>query len=211
MDLERKEKIERIGQVGEKIIRNYLSRLKGVRVEDSINVFDSEKDAVIEVEVSEVEEDDSDSATIRATYINEDGKTVVLKIIEIKTCTPYIDKKAVTIRKKQLTKCKSVDELYFVTVPYKGFYYKYSGWILKIDPKNFEGESYPKKDSKEPSGVRYMYAIPVAQKATTRIRKLYKSELRELLRFSTQKLTQQDIEDLVEEYGDEDPVRTMVR
>jgi hypothetical protein len=207
MDTVRKENIERIGQVGEKIIRNYLGKLKGVRVEDSLNVYDSEKDAVIEVEVSEV---DDESATIQATYINEDGKTVVLKTIEIKTCTPYVDKKAVTIRKKQLKKCQKVDELYFVTVPFKGIEYEYSGWILKIDPKTFEFAHYPKKDTKEPTGVRHMIAIKVRQKATTRIRKLYKSELRELLRFSTQQLSQQDIEELVEMYGDNDPVRRTV-
>lgn len=211
MDIkEHKEKIEKIGQVGEKIIRNYLGKLKGVKVEDSINVFDSEKDAVIEVEVTEDDLEDSGSATIRAIYTDEEGKTFILKTVEIKTCTPYVTEKSVTIRKKQLTKCKSVDELYFVTVPIKGYEYEYSGWILKIDPKSFKFEYKSVPDPKEPSGFREMYLIKVRQKATTRIRKLYKSELRELLRFSTQNLTQKDIDELVDMYGEDDPVRRLV-
>lgn len=211
MDIkEHKEKIEKIGQVGEKIIRNYLGKLKGVKVEDSINVFDSEKDAVIEVEVTEDDLQDSGSATIRAIYTDEEGKTFILKTVEIKTCTPFVTKKAVTIRKKQLKKCRSVDELYFVTVPIKGFEYEYSGWILKFDPKTFHYDPKKVDDAKEPCGFREMCIIPVRQKATTRIRKLYKSELRELLRFSTQKLTQQDIDELVNMYGEDDPVRRLV-
>lgn len=200
----RTKKIEKIGQVGEKIIRNYLNKLKGVTVEDSINLYDSEKDAVIEVEI---DEDDDESASITTKYINEDGKTVVFKTVEIKTCTPFVTEKAVTIRKKQLKKCRTVDELYFVTVPIKGYEYEYSGWILKIDPKNFDYNPKKINDSKEPCGYREMCIIPVRQKATTRIRRLYKSEIRELLRFSTQNLTQQDIDELVEMYGVDDPVK----
>lgn len=200
----RTKKIEKIGQVGEKIIRNYLNKLKGVTVEDSINLYDSEKDAVIEVEI---DEDDDESASITTKYTNEDGKTVVFKTVEIKTCTPFVTEKAVTIRKKQLKKCRTVDELYFVTVPIKGYEYEYSGWILKIDPKNFDYNPKKINDSKEPCGYREMCIIPVRQKATTRIRRLYKSEIRELLRFSTQNLTQQDIDELVEMYGVDDPVK----
>lgn len=200
----RTKKIEKIGQVGEKIIRNYLNKLKGVTVEDSINLYDSEKDAVIEVEI---DEDDDESASITTKYTNEDGKTVVFKTVEIKTCTPFVTEKAVTIRKKQLKKCRAVDELYFVTVPMKGFEYEYSGWILKIDPKDFDYKPRKINDSKEPCGYREMCVIPVRQKATTRIRRLYKSEVRELLRFSTQNLTQQDIDELVEMYGVDDPVK----
>lgn len=207
MDMIRKEKIERIGQVGEKIIRNYLNRLKNVTVEDSLNVFDSQKDAVIEIEL---DEDDNESAHFRAKYTNEDGKTVIIKHVEIKTCTPFVTKKVLTIRENQLKKCRRVDELYFVTVPHRDFWFKYSGWILKLDPKKFNAELKPQSDSKEPGGSRMMYHIPVSQEATTRIRQLYKSELRELLRFSTQNLSQQDIEEMVEEYGIDDPIKKVI-
>jgi hypothetical protein len=168
VEKERKEKIERIGQIGEKIIRNMFSQ-QGLIVEDALDVFDSTKDM-----------------TVYSKDFDEVSFTFVInkKIIEVKVCTPYVHKKAVTIRKKQLKKCQSVDELYFITVPHRTLDYKYSGWILKIDPKTFEYEEYSQSDKREPSGVRKMIAIKVGQPATTRVRPLTSEELNELLKYS---------------------------
>lgn len=168
VEKERKEKIERIGQIGEKIIRNMFSQ-QGLIVEDALDVFDSTKDMTVYSK-----DYDESSSTF----------TVNKKIIEVKVCTPYVRKKAVTIRAKQLKKCQSVDELYFITIPHKTIEYKYSGWILKIDPKNFEYDDYPQPDKREPSGVRLMISIKIGQQATTRVRPLTSEELTELMKYS---------------------------
>jgi hypothetical protein len=164
---QRKNKISRLGEIGEKIIRNMFSS-QGLKVEDSLDVYDNKKDmTVYEEEYDEV------SFTL---IVNK-------KTIEVKVNTPYVLKKAVTIRENQLTKCRGVDELYFITIPHKTMEYKYSGWILKVDPKTFEYEPYPQPDKYEPSGIRNMLAIKVGQPATTRIRKLTEIELEQLLKY----------------------------
>jgi hypothetical protein len=164
---QRKNKISRLGEIGEKIIRNMFSS-QGLKVEDSLDVYDNKKDmTVYEEEYDEV------SFTL---IVNK-------KTIEVKVNTPYVDKKAVTIRENQLKKCRGVDELYFITIPHKTMEYKYSGWILKVDPKTFECEPYPQPDKYEPSGTRRMLAIKVGQPATTRIRKLTEIELEQLLKY----------------------------
>jgi hypothetical protein len=210
MDIkEHKEKIERIGQVGEKIVRNYLNKLKGVSVEDSTNLYDSKKDLTIEVEVDEDELDD-ESASIRTFYRNEEGVLLEVKTAEIKTCTPYFTENLVSFNKNQLDKCRNVDDLYFVTMPSIRFSREYSGWILRVEPKTFVAKPYSKKDSSKRDGVRHMIGIKIDQPAVTKLRKLYKSELRDLLAFSTENLTKQQIEYLVNLYGEDDPVRRLV-
>ena len=169
---ERKQKISQLGLAGEKIIRNMLSK-QGLIVEDSLDYYDNTKDMTVFVSNKD-DEFDENSSTI---FVN--GKTV-----EVKTCTPYVEKKAVTIRKNQLKKCRNVDELYFVTVPHKFLRYKYENWILKIDPKTFECESYKQNDKREPLGYRNMLAIKIGQEATTRIRELTENEKNELLKYS---------------------------
>jgi hypothetical protein len=164
---ERKNKILRLGEIGEKIIRNMFSR-QGLIVEDSLDVYDKTKDMVVY---------SKDYDEVSFTFI------INKKTIEVKVCTPYVKKKAVTIRKKQLEKCQKVDDLYFVTIPHKIFKYEYSGWILKIDPKSFEYSEYPQPDKKEPSGVREMIAIEIEQPAVTLIRPLEHEELSEMTKY----------------------------
>jgi hypothetical protein len=165
---ERKNKISRLGEIGEKIIRNMFSS-QGLVVEDSLDVYDSTKDM-----------------TVYREELDEVSFTLVVNklTIEVKVCTPYVHKKAVTLRKKQLKKCREVDELYFITVPHKTLAYKYSGWILKIDPKTFEYEEYTQDDKREPLGYRKMIAIKIGQPATTRIRELTEVELEQLLKYT---------------------------
>jgi hypothetical protein len=164
---DRKDKILRLGEIGEKIIRNMFSR-QGLIVEDSLDVYDSTKDMTVYHE-------ELDEVSFRIV-INK-------RKIEVKVCTPYVHKKAVTLRKKQLIKCREVDELYFITVPHKTLDYKYSGWILKIDPKKFEYEEYTQDDKREPLGYRKMISIKIGQPATTRIRPLTEFELEQFLKY----------------------------
>lgn len=211
MDIkEHKEKIERIGQVGEKIVRNYLNKIKGVSVEDSTNLYDSKKDLTIEIEIEEDELDD-ESASIRTFYRNELGVLLEIKTGEIKTCTPYFTEQSLSIREKQLNKCRNVDDLFFVTIPSIKYKSEYAGWILKVEPKTFRTWKYSKSDPKEPGGIRYMRGIKFDQPSVTKLRQLYKSEIRDLLVFSTENLNKEQIEHLVNLYGVDDPVRRMIK
>jgi hypothetical protein len=178
--LKRDIKISQLGQVGEKIIRNMFSSKDNTYVEDAIDLYDSTKDMIVYEKVRKVVEADEDG--------DADSQTILVngKTIEVKTQTPYIELRCVSIRTGQLKKCRMVDELYFVTVPHKSYAYKGSGWILKVDPKTFTPFQYePKKDKYTSSGKRYMYGIRLNDPAVTRVRPLTKKEIEELMSFST--------------------------
>jgi hypothetical protein len=210
MDIkEHKEKILKIGQVGEKIVRNYLNKLKNVSIEDSTNLYDSKKDFVMEVLVDENDLDD-ESSSFRTFFRKENGELTEFRTGEIKTCTPYFTEQELSIREKQLDKCRSVDDLYFVTVPSIKYKSEYAGWILRVEPKTFRTRPYSKPDPKEKGGIRYMRGIKFEQPSVTKLRQLYKSELRDLLQFSVENLNKQQIEYLVNLYGIDDPVRRLV-
>ena len=170
--LKRDMKISQLGQCGEKIIRNMLSSQGGVYIEDSIDLYDSTKDMVVyDISVKDV---DRDSITL-----NVNGITV-----EVKTQVPYISKKYLTIRTNQLTKCRNVDELYFVAVPSARYPSTLTGWIYKVDPKTFVvGEKYKKPD-KYTGKDRWMYPIAINQPAVTRVRRLTEVEETELMSHS---------------------------
>lgn len=114
--MDKKTAIELLGKTGEKIVANELVR-EGLKVEHSINNFDSEKDLVV------------------------DGFK-----IEVKTEQPYVLKNCISIRKNQLKKCRNVDALFFVLVkPLMRPNYKWGGWLMRVEP-NFEiGETYKTK------------------------------------------------------------------
>jgi hypothetical protein len=209
MDAIVKEKIEKLGQVGEKIVRNYLNKLRDVSVEDSTNLYDNKKDLIMEIVLDENSLDD-ESASFKTLYRNEADDLVEIRTGEVKTNTPYFIEDMVSFHKSQLDKCRNVDDLYFVTVPSIKFQRDYSGWILRVDPKNFDAKAYTKKDPSRPGGVRHMIGIKIDQPSVTKLRKLYKSELEGLLPFSTENLNKQQIEFLVNLYGEDDPVRRLV-
>jgi hypothetical protein len=117
MHMTRQEKMNELGLLGEKIINNMLNSLyPGLKIEHSVNKFDSEKDMLV------------------------DGKKV-----EVKTETPYVLKDCFSFRPKQLNKCRSVDVLYIVSVPHPKFKHYSDGWVYRIDPKNFKTFTYTTK------------------------------------------------------------------
>lgn len=149
MNNDRKIAIEILGKTGEKIIANMFSSA-GLKVEYSIDNFDRHKDFIVE------------------------GKTV-----EVKTEQPYVLKNAISIRDTQLKKCKSVDHLFFVSVPpLFDKNYKWGGCILKVDPKTFKHSSYTTK-----FGTK-MIQIPIEQPAVEKVRNLTKEEIDELMKYA---------------------------
>lgn len=147
--MNRNQSIEILGRIGEKIVVNYFSQ-KGSKIVESLDHFDSKKDMMI------------------------DGKTV-----EVKTQQPFVKLNSLTFRKKQLMKCTSVDELYIVTVPpVMQTTYRWSGWILKIDPKTFKYSTYTTKAGNQ------MICIKIEQEAVEPIYKLSKEECSELNKYA---------------------------
>ena len=116
--MNREEMMNELGLAGEKVVINMLSSL-GLKVESSINKYDSEKDMLV------------------------DGKKV-----EVKTQVPFVMQNAFTFKPNQLNKCRSVDVLYFVCVPPPSHYDKWAGWIFRVEPKNFVTRSYRTKDGR---------------------------------------------------------------
>lgn len=149
MNNDRKIAIEILGKTGEKIIANMFSSAR-LKVEYSIDNFDRHKDFIVE------------------------GKTV-----EVKTEQPYVLKNAISIRDTQLKKCKSVDYLFFVSVPpLFDKNYKWGGCILKVDPKTFKHSSYTTKFRTK------MIQIPIEQPAVEKVRNLTKEEIDELMKYA---------------------------
>ena len=118
MILDKKQKMDRLGRIGENIVTNYLSE-QGYTIQVSINPFDSQKDLVCE------------------------GKK-----IEVKTQVPFIRERAFTFKPDQLRKCRGVDELYFVAVPAPSHYFQWEGWIFKVNPKEFLVREINTKDGR---------------------------------------------------------------
>jgi len=139
------EKMNELGLMGEKVVINYLNSI-GRFVEQSIDKYDSTKDLLC-------------------------GD----KKVEVKTQVPFIMAKALTFRPNQLAKCRSVDELYFVTVPAPNNVYEWSGWIFKVDPKAFKHRTYRTKYGRE------MLLLDIEQEAVVPVQKIkdeYISQLR---------------------------------
>lgn len=139
--MNKNEIIQILGKTGEKIIANMLMS-EGKKVEFSIDEYDREKDLVV------------------------DGKKV-----EVKTEQPFVVKNALTFGENQLRKCRSVDRLFFVTVPpLMREEYKWGNCIFEVDPKNFEHYLYTTKDGKR------KVCISIEQESVKFIRKLTKEE-----------------------------------
>lgn len=145
----KEELMNELGLAGEKIVINMLSG-EGCRIQSSINKYDSEKDLLV------------------------DGQYKV----EVKTQVPFIMKNSFTFKPNQLRKCRSVDVLYFVSVPAPRHTDKWAGWIFRAEPKNFVTTSYRTKDGRE------MILINRDQPALIPVRKMTDEESRELQKYT---------------------------
>ena len=145
----KEELMNELGLAGEKIVINMLSS-EGCRIESSINKYDSEKDLMV------------------------DGQYKV----EVKTQVPFIMKNSFTFKPNQLRKCRSVDVLYFVSVPAPRHTDKWAGWIFKAEPKNFVTSTYTTKDGRE------MILINREQPALIPVKKMSDEEARELQKYT---------------------------
>jgi len=145
----KEELMNELGLAGEKIVINMLSS-EGCRIESSINKYDSEKDLMV------------------------DGQYKV----EVKTQVPFIMKNSFTFKPNQLRKCRSVDVLYFVSVPPPRHHDKWAGWIFRVEPKNFVTTTYRTKDGRE------MILINREQPALVPVKKMTDEEAKELQKYT---------------------------
>jgi hypothetical protein len=142
------EMMNELGLAGEKIVINLLSE-EGRKVKSSINKYDSEKD-----------------------LLADDKK------VEVKTQVPFIMQNAFTFKPNQLRKCRSVDILYFVSVPAGRHNDKWAGWIFKAEPKTFNTRNYKTKDGRD------MILVDREQDALTPVKKMTDEEMKELQKYS---------------------------
>ena len=148
MILDKKEKMDRLGRIGENIVTNYLSE-QGYLIQVSINPFDNQKDLLC-------------------------GD----KKIEVKTQVPFIREQAFTFKPDQLKKCRNVDELYFISVPAPSHYFRWEGWIFKVNPKEFLVRETSTKDG------RIMKLVNIQQDAVSPVKKLSDEIVTELRKYS---------------------------
>lgn len=118
MYMSREQKMERLGNCGEKIVANYLSSL-GKTITFSVDGFDSEKD-----------------------FLSDNEK------VEVKTQVPFIFKSAFTIKPEQLKKCRNVSSLYFVTVAATSRSSEWDFKLYSVDPENFIYYTHITKDGR---------------------------------------------------------------
>jgi hypothetical protein len=145
----KEELMNELGLAGEKIVINMLSD-EGCKIKTSIDKYDSEKDLLV------------------------DGQYKV----EVKTQVPFVMQNAFTFKPNQLRKCRSVDVLYFVSVPPPRNQDKWAGWIFRAEPKNFTTRTYRTKDGRE------MILIDREQSALVPIKKMSDDEMKELQKYS---------------------------
>ncbi len=128
---------------------------KNRKVEFSLDNFDSEKDLLA------------------------DGKTV-----EVKVGTPFITEGAIAFKKSQLTKCRSVDEFYFVTIPAPKYDYRWSGWLFRIE-NNFKCKV--RNITRSNGWIDEMVLVPIEQDAVIPMFKVEDSVISEMMKYTTSK------------------------
>jgi hypothetical protein len=128
---------------------------KNRKVEFSLDNFDSEKDLLA------------------------DGKTV-----EVKVGTPFITEGAIAFKKSQLTKCRSVDEFYFVTIPAPKYHYRWSGWLFRIE-NNFKCKI--RNITRSNGWIDEMVLVPIEQDAVISMFKVEDSVIAEMMKYTTSK------------------------
>jgi hypothetical protein len=145
----KEELMNELGLAGEKIVINMLSD-EGCRIKTSVDKYDSEKDLLV------------------------DGQYKV----EVKTQVPFVMQNAFTFKPNQLRKCRSVDVLYFVSVPPPRHDDKWAGWIFRAEPKNFVTRNYKTKDGRD------MVLIDREQPALIPVKKMTDEEMKELQKYT---------------------------
>ena len=110
--------IERLGKAGESIISNYFSG-QGMKVEISVNQFDSQKDMIVEG-----------------------------KVVEVKTQVPFVTKDSFTFKPNQLKKCVNADEVYFISVPTVKRHFS-EGKVYVIKGSEIQYKKHKTKDGRE--------------------------------------------------------------
>ena len=143
------EMMNELGLAGEKIVINMLSD-EGCRIKTSVDKYDSEKDLLV------------------------DGQYKV----EVKTQVPFVMQNAFTFKPNQLRKCRSVDVLYFVSVPPPRHVDKWAGWIFRVEPQHFLTRTYKTKDGRE------MILIDREQSALVPVKKMSDDEMKELQKYT---------------------------
>jgi hypothetical protein len=143
------EKIQILGTMGEKYVANWLAK-EGNLVEHSLFHFDSKKDLVV----------------------NDES-------VEVKCQVPFIKAKAFGVKSSQLRKLKSVDRLFFISIPSPSHKFEYDGWLFEVAPKKFKHNIFVTYDGRE------MIRIPIYQDAVTPIHELNKTILKEMIKYST--------------------------
>ena len=128
---------------------------KNRKVQFSLDNFDSEKDLIA------------------------DGKTV-----EVKVGTPFITEGAIAFKKSQLTKCRSVDEFYFVTIPAPKYNYRWSGWLFRIE-NNFKCKV--RNITRSNGWIDEMVLVPIEQDAVIPMFKVESSVINEMMKYTTSK------------------------
>jgi hypothetical protein len=145
----KEELMNELGLAGEKIVINMLSE-EGCKIKTSVDKYDSEKDLLV------------------------DGQYKV----EVKTQVPFVMQNAFTFKPNQLRKCRSVDVLYFVSVPPPRHQDKWAGWIFRAEPKNFVTRNYKTKDGRD------MVLIDREQSALIPVKKMTDEEVKELQKYT---------------------------
>ena len=106
------------------------------------------------------------------------------KTVEVKVGTPFITEGAIAFKKSQLTKCRSVDEFYFVTIPAPKYHYRWSGWLFRIE-NNFR---YKVRNITRSNGwIDEMVLVPIEQDAVIPIFKVEDSVINEMMKYTTSK------------------------
>lgn len=106
------------------------------------------------------------------------------KTVEVKVGTPFITEGAIAFKKSQLTKCRSVDEFYFVTIPAPKYDYRWSGWLFRIE-NNFR---YKVRNITRSNGwIDEMVLVPIEQDAVIPMFKVEESVINEMMKYTTSK------------------------
>ena len=106
------------------------------------------------------------------------------KTVEVKVGTPFITEGAIAFKKSQLTKCRSVDEFYFVTIPAPKYDYRWSGWLFRIE-NNFKCKV--RNITRSNGWIDEMVLVPIEQDAVIPMFKVEDSVINEMMKYTTSK------------------------
>lgn len=104
------------------------------------------------------------------------------KTVEVKVGTPFITEGAISFKKSQLMKCRSVDEFYYVTIPAPKYKYRWSGWLFRIE-NTFKYRV--RKVTRSNGWIDEMALVPIEQDAVVPIHKVQDSVINEMMKYTT--------------------------